>query len=98
VNFHPRGAGFWSHEPGHPGDIVGSRGLGDAAAAPPIPIHFVFSILPLGEIDVVGPAPETDRFGVVGASPAERIVVVELEPPALRAAPTLLVDKPAAIM
>ena len=70
----------------------GGRGLGNTAVAPPISIHYLFSIVPLGQIGVVSPTPETNCVRVVGASTTERILVVELEPPALRAAPTVLVD------
>ena len=69
------------------------RRFGNTAGAPPISIHYLFSIVPLGQIGVVSPTPETNCVRVVGASTAERIVVVELEPPALHAAPTLLVDE-----
>jgi hypothetical protein len=49
-------------------------------------VDHVFSVLPLGEISAVSAAPETDGVGVVGPSTAKGVVVVELEPPALRAA------------
>ena len=64
---------------------------------PPIPVHDVFSIFLLGEIGVVTRTPQADGFRVVGASTAERIVVVELEPLAFAAAPTPLVHESALV-
>jgi hypothetical protein len=76
---------------------VGRPGLRNTVVAPPMFLHDFFSILPLGEIGVVSPTPETHGVGVVRASAAKGVVVVELERSALRAAPTLLVDEPALI-
>ncbi len=73
---------------------VWRRGLRHAARSPEL-VHHVFSILPLGQIAVVGLAHQADLGWVVVSSSAKGVVVMELEPSALRAAPAVLVDEPA---
>src|SRR3989304_2665217 len=73
------------------------RRLGHAISVPPILVHHVFPVVLLGVIEVVGSTAKSDPCRVMGASAAKGVEVVELEVPALRAAPALAVDESASI-
>ena len=78
-------------------DGVNRRGLGDTVVGP-IPVHLLYAVVPLGEVQIVGSARERDVIRVVITSSAKGLPMVELEPSALSATSTFFIYVRAAIM
>jgi hypothetical protein len=71
--------------------IVERRGLGYTAPCAAVPLHHLQSVIPLGQIGVMGTTHEMDIIRAVVAATAIGIAMMELEAVALIAAATVVI-------